>query len=132
MGAIRCPDCESFVSLNVDAEVEDTQYDDSSNFVEVDLHLILTCAECGAELGEYNDTTDYAATELGEYLEEHEDIDASNVECYDADIVETKVEKRKGRKHYIALWSTRLKCNDEVFKVSGEMAVTQDQFELFN
>jgi len=96
----------------------------------VDLRLILTCEECGAELGEYSGTSDQEVAEFSEYLEKHEDVDASDADVEFAD-VEGKVEKRKGRKHYIALWSTQLKCDDKIIKVSGEMAETQDQFELF-
>jgi len=126
MSPMRCADCERNVSLEVEAEIEETRYDDSDARVEVDIHMIFTCAECGSELGEYSDSTDSVIQKLEDYLEKHEDLDPGDVEVDDAEVV-TAIKQRNGRKTYIAEWSTQAKLNNKVFKVNGELGVTQDQ-----
>jgi len=130
MSPIRCPDCERNVSLEIgDVEFEDTKFDDTDNRVAVNIHMMLTCAECGTELGEYSGTADHIVPKLEEYLEKH-DLDASDAEVDEAEVSKTRIITRGGRKTYVVEWTTQLRLNKRAFKVNGELAINQDQIKL--
>jgi len=132
MSPIRCADCEKNVSLEIgEVEVQETRLGDSGNRIEVDLHMMLTCAECGSDLGEFTGTSDHIVPKLEEYVEKH-DLDVSDSEVDEAEVSNTKIITRGGRKTYIAEWTTQLTLNEKVFKVNGELAINQDQIELLN
>jgi hypothetical protein len=131
MSAARCSDCERNVSLEIgDTEINETTFDDSNYSVEVEIHMPFNCAECETELGEYEGTSDQVVPRLEDYLENHENVDVSVAVVNEAEITETKIITRNGRKTYLAKWATQITLNKKEFKVAGELAITQDQIEV--
>ena len=126
MSPIRCTACGKNVSLEIgEIEVEETRFDDADIRVEADLHMMLVCAECRANLGEYSGTSVKSVPKLGKYLENH-GLDAGDVEVNEAEVTATKIIPRGVRKTYAVEWAAQLKLSGNVFKVAGELAIDQD------
>ena len=133
MSPVRCPDCERNESLLInEAELIDYTFDDSAFTVETEIHMSFACAECETDLGEYTGTSDYVVPKLEDYLERHENLDSSDAEVQYAEIIGTKIITRNGRKTYLAKWAANITLNKKDFMINGELAITQDQIEIFS
>jgi len=131
MSPIRCPECEKNVSINFyECEVTDINFDDSDCSVVIEFHIVFGCAEDETELGEYDGESVQCVPKLADYLENHEDLDISNVQIYEDVKFENKIITRNGRKTYITKWVTQVTLNKRVFKVSGELPLTLDQINF--
>lgn len=131
MSPMRCPDCEKNVALEIE-EVEWTDYSfDGESSVEVEIHMLFACAQCGTTLAEYSDTCTAEIPGFVEYVEDHEDLDPGSAEM-DEPETEGKIITRGGHKTYLAKWQSKIKLGRKTFKVSGELAVTHYQVERAN
>ena len=123
-----CPDCERNTVLEIEeAEVIDSRFDGECR-AEVEIHMLFFCGECQTTLAEYTDTSIDDIPKLMDYLDEHEDADASEGELSIPE-VETKVITRAGVKTYLAKWKADFKLGRKTFKVNGEVAANQAQME---
>ncbi|MBN1370423.1 MAG: hypothetical protein JW987_00570 [Anaerolineaceae bacterium] len=101
---------------------------DGQDSVEVEIHMLFACSECQEALAEYSGTSTEEVPKLAEYLDEHEDADASEGKL-SAPEVETKIITRAGVKTYLAKWKADFKLGRKTFKVNGEVAANQATME---
>ncbi|NMB53500.1 MAG: hypothetical protein GYA15_02260 [Leptolinea sp.] len=131
MSGLRCPECESFVGTSATAEVESTDFDESTGEMEVEIRMVLCCENCDHEFGEFVDTSIVEVDGYLDYLDENDEAE-ENEKSYDEAEVEPSIQTRKGKKYYVAKWTSKVYVGEKVFSVQGEMSVTRDQFDLYN
>jgi len=138
----RCPDCNHFVSVECEAELNEFEFDPEGQTVKASVRLTLLCAECGTELAEAEaeaeDTFDHFHEENPENPEDEEwEWDAEeNLELED-DCPEPEMEDRsvgKGRyaKHFWGAkieYSIHCKTCDET--IEGEL-LCEEQASYFD